>query len=275
MRVRKFLMRKSSMQAYKYCQRYFYNAIIEGIPRPYAPYRAQLGTNFHAYSAEFYEIVDIREPPTFKYYRSLLPTTGIESDAWYDNFAMFEVGRMRHILNEGLEPRRYFLPIAKELTITLHDHGMRGTIDRIWLHEEGYPFIQDVKPKLPKARTSLRRELCFYTYLCNNYEPLAEEWGPFEYISGYGYQEGEVWIEKLKSRTINAMFTLLDLIDYHIGTRIFKEEWPRNMYAFCADCPYNYDCWVAHGEDIPMPDLMRGREKKKEEGTWRKHQGGD
>lgn len=274
MTTRNWNMHKSHMQSYKYCQRYFYNYTIKGIPVPKSPYRAQLGTNFHAYSAEFYDIVDVRKEPTVLYYRSLLPVTGGECDPWYDKFAEFEARRMLHILNEGLSPWKYFLPIAKELTIELDDHMMGGTIDRIWLHEDGYPFIQDVKPRLPTARTNLRRELAFYTYLCNHYEPLADEWGPFEYVSGYGYREGEVWIEKLKSRTVKAMFVLLDLIDYDISYKVFKEEWPRNMYGFCHDCAYSYDCWVAEGENIPMPDLMRGRKEKKSEGTWKSHDAG-
>ena len=270
--ARKFLMRKSSMQLYKYCKRYFYDAILLGLPIPREPYSpATMGSNFHAYSTEFYDVVDVRKEPTFKYYRSLLPQTGIESDNWYDTFARFEVGRMQYILNEGLDPWEFFLPIAKELLIKLPEHGARGTIDRIWRHEDGYPFIQDIKRRLPKARTNLRRELAFYCYLANNYEPLHDEWGPFEYISGYGYSEGSFWIEPLKKRTVDAMFTTWDLIDYDISYKTFKDEWPRNMYAFCHDCPFAVDCWV--DEEVPMPDLRRGREEKKEEGTWKKFKG--
>lgn len=262
-------MRKSAMQSFKYCERYFYYAWIEGIPAPYQPYLAQLGSNFHANSAEFYDIIDINKEPTYDYYRSLLPRTITETNEWYDKFARFEVFRMKHILRENLEPRRYFLPVAKELFINLEDENMEGKIDRIWRMEDDTPLIQDVKPKLSKARTSLRRELCFYVYLATNYEPLFDEWGPFENVSGYGYHEAEVWVEKVNERTQKAMFTLLDLIDYYITTREHKSEWERNVYAFCADCPYNYDCWVAEGLDIPMPDLRKSRG---EEGEWQRYE---
>ena len=269
MPTRDFNMRKSSMQTYKYCQRYFYHAIILEAPRGPSPYRAQMGTNFHAYSAEFYDIVDIRKEPTVTYYRSCLPSN-TEIDEWYDTFAQFEVNRMRHILNEGMEPRLYFLPIVKELYIELPDQLMQGTIDRVWRLDDDSPCVQDVKPTLSKYKSSLRRELAFYIYLCNEYPPLADEWGPIEMISGYGYKLGEVWVEKIKQRTTSAMFTLLDNIDYEISNRIFKEEWLRNTWAFCADCPFNKDCWLDEGEPIPMPDLSKNRGEKKD-GGWNRH----
>lgn len=270
MPTRDWNMRKSSMQTYKYCQRYFYYAIICERPRPVTPYLAQMGTNFHAYSAEFYDVVRINKEPTYTYYRECLPSN-THIDEWYDKFAQFEVNRMRHILNEGMEPRLYFLPIAKELRIVLDDHLMEGTIDRVWRLDNDQPCVQDVKPSLSKYKSSLRRELCFYIYLCNEYEPLAEEWGPFEWISGYGYKKAEVWVEKLKKRTMSAMLTLLDVIDYDISKRLFKEEWIRNTWAFCTDCPFNKDCWLDEGEPIPMPDLAKGREKR--ETGWTKSGG--
>jgi CRISPR/Cas system-associated exonuclease Cas4 (RecB family) len=260
--TRRFAMRKSAMQAFKYCERYFYYAIIAGLQEPFKPYEAQMGTDFHRESADFYNKVDVRQTPSVAYYRSLLPQ-GTPIDSAYDNFANFESNRMQAIRSMQLEPRKYFLPIAKELTIVLEDQLMQGTLDRIFLLDSNEPLIIDVKPHLPEVRTSLRRELAFYLYLANEYEPLADEWGPFEYAGGYGYNDNLMWYEKIGKKTTDAMFDTLDLIDFYISTRTQKAEWERNYFANCAGCPYQFDCWNA--DEISLPFV-----RKEDKDEWAK-----
>lgn len=257
---RDFPMRKSTMQSYAYCQRYFYYQFIAKIPQDKSVKMtaAQQGTDFHAGSAEFYGKVKIWQDPTYEHYRECLPI-GTLIDRWYDLFAQFEVDRMTKILAMGLEPKRYFMPLYNEFHLELPDEDMFGTIDRIWLSYDDYPIIQDVKPKNRKSRTGLRRELAFYLYMCNQH-PDLEELKPFNHISGYFYKDAEAWVEKVAKRSMNSMFDWLDKIDYSICTRNHVDDWPRNTWALCLGCPFRHPCYLEDKFEVPeIPTLKKIR----------------
>ena len=246
-RNRDFVMRKSTLQTFMYCQRYFYYAFIRKMPPvedTSSGTPAQLGTDFHAESSEFYTKVNLDVPMTYNYLRSLLPFD-TQTDAWYDNFAAFELGRYNDIVMKKLDPALYFMPLANELYIEIPYQRVAGTIDRLWRLEDGRTMIQDIKTgNVVKNKTALRRELAFYCHLATEDHETMEKFGPFGVISAYSPRDNSFWIEDLTPRTLEAMYGWWELVDYETRSRNNTEQWLRNPFGFCENCGYSHPCWV-------------------------------
>lgn len=237
---------KSRIQSYRYCKRqYYYFAIKQLTFTATGPMLE--GRKFHYSSSKFYRVVDVKEKPTYEYYRSLLPQD-LDVNKLYDNFAAFEVSRMQTILQEHLDPATYFLPILNEASIRLPEQKMSGHIDRCWLLREGQGFnatVMEIKKGKITSKTSLRREMSFYVYLIGQSE-LKDYIGVVpSYIGAYSPQVNDYWYEKLSTRTWNALFDTLDEMTFDQLT--FEEDetkWPKNPFADCTYCPYVRNCWL-------------------------------
>jgi len=237
---------KSRIQSYKTCKRQYYYFAIKQLT--YTATGPMLeGRKFHYSSSKFYRVVDIREKPTFEYYRSLLPLDK-DVNGLYDNFAHFEVDRMLEIIKSHLDPAIYFLPILNEATIRLPEQKMSGHIDRCWLMREGQGFnavVMEIKKGKITSKTSLRRETSFYVYLISQTE-LKDYIGIVPgYLGAYSPLNNEYWFEKLATKTWNTLFTTLDEMTFDLLTFGEDEEkWPKNQFVDCTYCPYERLCWL-------------------------------
>ena len=258
---------KSRIQSFRFCKRqYLYFAVVQ-IPFT-ASHIMISGRKFHYFSSRFYRLVDVKEKPTFKYYRSLLPNDP-DVNKLYDNFATFEVQRMESLLTQKLDPAIFFLPIVNEVSVKVTDQQMSGHVDRVWLMKDVQKLdavIMEIKSGGIASKTSLRREGCFYQYLISQTE-LKEYIGVIpSYIGVYSPRNNEYWFEKVSKRSMNALFETLDELVYlqlkwakeskineklinnepltEEETKIFDEIWPKNEYADCTMCPYERQCWL-------------------------------
>lgn len=258
---------KSRIQSFKFCKRqYLYFAIVQII---FAASPVMIrGRKFHYSSSQFYRLVDAKQKPSVKYYRSLLPLDPEVNDL-YDNFAKFETERMEQILKEKLDPEIFFLPIVNESTIRLPEQSFSGHLDRVWLMREekrANAVVMEIKTGGISSKTALRREGCYYVYLISQSE-LKDFIGCIpEYIGAYSPKFNEYWFEKVSKRSMNALFETLDEITYlqlkwkecskvndkivnnetltEEEMKVFDEIWPKNSYADCTMCPYERLCWL-------------------------------
>lgn len=259
---------KSRFQSLRFCKRqYLYFAIVQ-VPFATAPVMVR-GRKFHYASSRFYRGIDVHLKPDYKYYRSLLPFDPDVNDL-YDNFALFEVGRMLQILKDKLDPEIYFLPIVNEASIRLPEQQLSGHIDRVWLMKESdneyNAVVMEIKTGGITSKTSLRREGCFYAYLIGESE-LKDYIGCVPgYLGAYSPKTNDFWYEKISKRSMNALYDTLDEIVYlqtiwskfkDIQRKIMNNElltteevtilneiFPKNDYADCTMCPYERLCWL-------------------------------
>lgn len=238
---------KSRIQSFKYCDRQYYYFAILQLPFTASPAMIK-GRKFHFHSSNFYVKVNINEPPTYEYYRTLMPKDPDKpTNELYDNFAKFEVERMLEILNSKLSPEHYFLPIINEVRIKLPEQKLSGHIDRAWLLSLGKIYgcvIIEIKSGWIANKTSLRRETCFYKYLIDESELLDYIGVSPNYIGAYSPLGNSYWYEKISKRSMNALFNTLDQITHAQLTRRTEEDWPKNANANCTFCPYIQKCWL-------------------------------
>ena len=211
------------------------------------------GQLFHNGADNFFDVIKKQENWTLEFFKSAVKSPHKEVQKWLEWFAEQEWNRWIATRVESLDPKAEFMPVAKELQITMPDVIDRtGHVDRID-KVIGKKELQIVEYKTGKsynldktwAATSMNAEIGFYVQILN----------AINYYPGYKIKEWKVinptletiWINKISPVSLKAVEKTFSTIVESIDN---KGPFERTVSPLCRYCPYVEDCLFSDEIDI-------------------------
>jgi len=249
-------IRKSMVKTFEKCPLRFKLEYVDKEPKPpgFVESQAiQFGTEFHEHAYRFFDDVNMKKMREMKtvdemgdYFKSLLPP-GPE----YEWFAEFEARRYFSYQDKYL-----WMPYLREETLTAHDLGLTGTVDRVDILEPGTyttfeghvitlhkptPVIIDYKTGTWSYNnpSEMRFELAFYAILLKHSSArIVTNIG-----GGIFPTVQKAYLYKLSPATFKAAERKVEKLKIALS----KNEFERKPSALCDWCPYLEKCF---GGDI-------------------------
>jgi len=231
-----FKIHKSTIQDYVLCPRRMKAIWLDNI-QPAQPEIAYVGQQFHKLVAEWFDVVEWSElkkrkalDDVRKYMMSCFPKNVHPLvTPLLVNFVEYETMRYVETRAKG---KLYFYPLEKEFYVETEHFA--GTIDAIFKATKRRNAVHEWKTGNSFNRTSLRRELAFYSVMLN----ATQYKGTIGYISYYNPNINKYMFEKLNKNSVNAVLRWIKKIEHSIKT----DTWPRRIGVWCRGCPIYRKC---------------------------------
>jgi len=240
-------LHKSMLQVWLRCPLQFKLLFLDRKPQEVS-FEMQLGTMFHDFARDFFDYVDLETAAQCKtvqevgklFGKLVLPEFPPVFKQLCLNFTQFEAARYWTLRGKGRLD--LYLPVAKELSVTVPEKMMSGIIDRVDKMIDDTLCIVEYKTGRPQIR-SVQRELAFYKIMLDAAQLFDL---PIEWLAIYNPNEQKFFVRRFSTQLLNATRRRID----QFWRAMQRKQFEPKPGFHCTWCPVKAICKeIVGGED--------------------------